>query len=82
MEQIKIQLTESAYEDLENIELYIRQDSPAIARKFISHIFDKIEQLSKYPFQENPCLKLTTVLSENYCLKNIVSFIRFNLQRR
>jgi toxin ParE1/3/4 len=48
VEQIII-ITESAYADLEDIENYISQDSPAIARKFISRIFDKIDQLHLYP---------------------------------
>jgi toxin ParE1/3/4 len=48
VEQIII-ITESAYADLEDIENYISQDSPAIARKFISRIFDKIDQLYLYP---------------------------------
>ncbi|HTE01383.1 MAG TPA: type II toxin-antitoxin system RelE/ParE family toxin [Mucilaginibacter sp.] len=49
MEQVIIVITESAYEDLEDIENYISQDSPTIARKFISRIFDKINQLYTYP---------------------------------
>jgi toxin ParE1/3/4 len=48
VEQI-IFITESAYADLEDIENYISQDSPAIARKFINRIFDKIDQLYRYP---------------------------------
>ncbi|HEY2580994.1 MAG TPA: type II toxin-antitoxin system RelE/ParE family toxin [Mucilaginibacter sp.] len=49
MEQITIVLTESAYSDLEDIEKYISQDSTAIARKFISKIFDRIDQLHNFP---------------------------------
>ena len=49
MEQVKIVITESAYADLLDIETYISQDSEFIARKFISKIFDKIDQLYKYP---------------------------------
>ncbi|HEY4196522.1 MAG TPA: type II toxin-antitoxin system RelE/ParE family toxin, partial [Mucilaginibacter sp.] len=49
MEQIIIVITDSAYSDLEDIENYIAQDSPAIARKFINRIFDKIDQLYSYP---------------------------------
>lgn len=49
MEQVVIVITESAYVDLEDIENYISQDSPIIARKFISKIFDKIDQLYLYP---------------------------------
>ena len=44
-----IVLTESAYNDLEDIENYISQDSPVIARNFISRIFDKIDVLYQYP---------------------------------
>ena len=44
-----IVITESAYEDMEDIESYISQDSPAIARKFIVRIFDKIDQLYQFP---------------------------------
>ena len=58
MEQIIIALTESAYEDLEDIETYISQDSPAIARNFISRIFDKIDQLYKFPTSANLFLRL------------------------
>lgn len=49
MEQITIVITESAYADLEDIENYISQDSPAIARNFINRIFDKIDYLYQYP---------------------------------
>jgi addiction module RelE/StbE family toxin len=54
VEQIVIVLTESAYEDLEDIESYISQDSPAIARKFIIRIFDKIDQLYQFPESGKP----------------------------
>jgi toxin ParE1/3/4 len=47
--KIVIVITETAYADLEDIENYIAQDSPAIARNFILRIFDKIEQLYEYP---------------------------------
>jgi len=49
VEQVIIIITESADADLEDIENYIAQDSPAVARKFISRIFDKIDQLYEYP---------------------------------
>ena len=49
MEQITIVIAESAYSDLEDIENYISQDSPAIARRFIGKIFDKIDKLYLYP---------------------------------
>lgn len=49
MEQVIIIITESADADLEDIENYIAQDSPAVAQKFISRIFDKIDQLYEYP---------------------------------
>ncbi len=49
MGEVNITITESAYSDLEDIESYISQDSPVIARKFINRIFDKIDQLYLYP---------------------------------
>jgi plasmid stabilization system protein ParE len=49
VEQITIIITESAYTDLEDIELYISQDSPLIARQFVNRIFGKIDQLYLYP---------------------------------
>jgi plasmid stabilization system protein ParE len=49
VEPVKIAITESAYEGLEDIENYISQDSALIARKFINKIFDKIDQLYQYP---------------------------------
>ncbi|NVM66288.1 addiction module RelE/StbE family toxin [Mucilaginibacter sp. SG538B] len=49
MEQVNIVITESAYDDLLDIETYISQDSELIARNFINKIFDKIDQLYKYP---------------------------------
>ena len=49
MAKVTITFTESAYSDLEDIESYIAQDSPYIARKFISRIFDRIDQLYLYP---------------------------------
>jgi toxin ParE1/3/4 len=54
VEQVVIIITDSALIDLEDIENYISQDSPAIARKFISRIFDKIDQLSTYPESGKP----------------------------
>ena len=51
MGQINIVITETAYSDLEDIEAYISQDSPFVARRFISKIFDKIDQL--YSFHES-----------------------------
>lgn len=54
MEQVTIVITESAYADLEDIENYISQDSPSIARKFISRIFDKIDILYQYPTSGKP----------------------------
>jgi len=47
--QVNIAVTESAYVDLEDIENYISLDSPAIARKFIAKIFDRIEVLYETP---------------------------------
>jgi toxin ParE1/3/4 len=47
--KVAVVITESALADLEDIENYISLDSPAIARKFISSIFDKIDQLHTYP---------------------------------
>jgi len=41
--EIIIVITEMAYADLEDIENYISQDSPTIARRFIMRIFDKID---------------------------------------
>jgi toxin ParE1/3/4 len=52
--RININITESAYADLEEIESYISQDSPTIARKFINKIFDRIEQLYNYPTSGKP----------------------------
>ena len=49
MAKVTITFTEIAYADLEDIESYISQDSPAISRKFISRIFDRIDQLYNYP---------------------------------
>ena len=48
MEQRKVSLSETAYNDLESIEAYITQDSSAIARNFISLIFNRIERLASY----------------------------------
>jgi toxin ParE1/3/4 len=52
--EIYIVITETAFADLEDIENYISQDSPAIARRFITRIFDKIDQLSEYPQSGKP----------------------------
>ncbi len=49
MAETIISITETAYADLVDIENYIALDSPAIARKFILKIFDKIDQLALYP---------------------------------
>jgi len=63
VEQVIIIITESANADLEDIENYIAQDSPAVAQKFISRIFDKIDQLYEYPKnQASLSLKSKTAL--------------------
>ena len=54
MGEINIVITETAFADLEDIENYISQDSPVIARRFITRIFDKIDQLSEYPQSGKP----------------------------
>ena len=54
MGKITILITETALADLEDIENYIAQDSPAIAVNFILRIFDKIEQLYEYPESGKP----------------------------
>jgi addiction module RelE/StbE family toxin len=54
VEPVIIVVAESAYADLEDIENYISRDSPAMARKFISRIFDKIDQLYNYPLSGKP----------------------------
>ncbi|MHB8209343.1 type II toxin-antitoxin system RelE/ParE family toxin [Mucilaginibacter sp.] len=54
MEEVIIVITETAYADLEDIENYISQDSPAIVRRFIMRIFDKIDQLYEYPHSGKP----------------------------
>jgi plasmid stabilization system protein ParE len=40
MEQRKVSLSDTAYNDLESIEAYIAQDSPTIARNLIKVIFN------------------------------------------
>jgi len=54
VEQVDIAITESAYSDLEDIENYISQDSPLMARRFINKIFDRINQLYNYPTSGKP----------------------------
>lgn len=49
MGEVIIVITETAYADLEDIENYIAQDSPTIARRFILRIFDRIDQLYEHP---------------------------------
>jgi addiction module RelE/StbE family toxin len=49
VEPRKISLSESAYADLANIEAYIAQDSPSVARNFVNRIFEKMEQLYVHP---------------------------------
>ena len=50
----EVVITDSAFADLEDIENYISLDSPAIARRFILKIFDKIDQLYEYPLSGKP----------------------------
>ena len=49
MANIEIKLTDSAYSDLEDIENYVSQSSPKIAREFVNKIFNKIELLYDHP---------------------------------
>jgi toxin ParE1/3/4 len=54
VEKMNLVLTETAFADLEDIENYIAQDSPTIARRFILKIFDKMDQLPEYPLSGKP----------------------------
>jgi toxin ParE1/3/4 len=84
--EVNIVVTESALADLEEIESYISIDSPAIARKFISRIFDRIDELQKYPesgklVPEMPGPYLRELLFNKYRIiyqlkDNIVSIVR------
>ncbi len=49
MANIEIRITEIAYSDLENIEKFISQSSPNIARQFINKIFNRIDLLYEHP---------------------------------
>jgi len=49
MGNAKVDLAESAYLDLEEIESIIGETSNSIARAFINKIFDKIDLLVDYP---------------------------------
>lgn len=46
---VEVNISELAYEDLLEIETYIGQDSPIIARNFINKIFNRIEILNDFP---------------------------------
>jgi toxin ParE1/3/4 len=46
---VKVNVSETAYNDLLSIEEFIFQDSPATARAFINKIFNKIEILHTFP---------------------------------
>lgn len=46
---MKITITEPAQDDLTNIKLYIKKDSPYYADVFIQKIFKAIENLSLFP---------------------------------
>ncbi len=45
----KIIITNSAFSDLENIKSFIAKDNQEIAKKYISNIFDRLEQLETFP---------------------------------
>ena len=49
MGETEITLAEAAYADLVQIEEYIAQDSPTIARRFVLQVFNKLEQLRSFP---------------------------------
>jgi toxin ParE1/3/4 len=74
VEQIVIVITDSALSDLEDIERYISEDSPSIARKFISKIFDKIEQLSAYPESGKPVPEIKDPLVRELLINKFVLF--------
>ena len=47
---MKVQLAQSAFNDLENIlHYYTEQGVPDVGRRFISEILKKAERLTKYP---------------------------------
>lgn len=54
MESVIVFISQTAYQDLQDIEDYIAQDSPAIARSFIEQILDKAEQLKHHPLSGKP----------------------------
>lgn len=49
MANLTINLTETAYLDLEEVESYVSQSSPKIGREFVNKIFKKIEMLYDHP---------------------------------
>jgi plasmid stabilization system protein ParE len=49
MASLTINLTESAYQDIEDIETFVSQSSPKIGRGFVNKIFTKIEILYDHP---------------------------------
>lgn len=46
---VEVNISELAYTDLLEIEAYIGQSSPSIARNFINKIFNRIEILYDFP---------------------------------
>ena len=46
----KIIITDSAFSDLESIKLFIAVDNQEIATKYISKVFDRLEQLESFPY--------------------------------
>ncbi len=44
-----ITLSEAAYQDLEDIEAYVAQSSPKMARNFINQVFNKLDLLRDFP---------------------------------
>lgn len=45
----KIIITDSAFSDLENIKSFIANDNQEVAKKYISKIFERLEQLETFP---------------------------------
>ena len=49
----KIIITNSAYSDLESINLFTARDNLEIAKQYILKIFDRFEQLEVFPYSGN-----------------------------
>lgn len=80
----QVNISYTAFNDLENIKLYISENDINAANKYISHIFDRLESLCEMPYRGLKFSNSIFEYAKAYCLFcfNHVAIYQINEQTR